>query len=65
MGQVELDRGSRATLASDAPRLRTTHESLIFVRNKVYAHTDEEINARWIVDISADLGVEGPVFVPA
>jgi hypothetical protein len=29
------------------------HEALIMVRNKVYAHTDEEIGARWIHGMDA------------
>lgn len=44
---------------------RRLHEQLIDLRNKVYAHTDEEIDARQIEDVSSIAGVPGPYFVPA
>jgi hypothetical protein len=41
------------------------HNGLILVRNKVYAHTDEEIGARWITGMDKALGVPGMPLVPA
>jgi hypothetical protein len=35
------------------PEGLAVHEALIMVRNKVYAHTDEEIGARWIHGMDA------------
>jgi hypothetical protein len=46
------------------PDYRAVHDEMILVRNKVYAHTDEEIGARWIHDMSSILGASEPVFVP-
>lgn len=45
------------------PDYRAVHNEMILVRNKVYAHTDEEIGARWIHDMSS-IGASEPVFVP-
>jgi hypothetical protein len=47
------------------PDYQSLHTELINVRNKVYAHTDEEIAARGIEDVSAIAGVPGPFYVPA
>ena len=47
------------------PDYQSLHTELINVRNKVYAHTDEEIAARGIEDVSAMAGVPGPFYVPA
>ena len=38
------------------------HGALILIRNKVYAHTDEEIEARGITDVSDIGGLDGPIF---
>jgi hypothetical protein len=46
----------------ETPGWLELHRALIVIRNKVYAHTDEEINARGIVDISPMTGGAGPVF---
>jgi hypothetical protein len=44
---------------------RSLHKALIHIRNKVYAHTDEEVEARGIEDVSAIAGVPGPLFTTA
>jgi hypothetical protein len=41
------------------------HEELIKARNRVYAHSDEEIGTRSVLDISRMLATSGPAFVPA
>jgi hypothetical protein len=47
------------------PDLRAVHDEMILVRNKVYAHTDEEINARWIHGMSEAMKRPSPVLIPA
>jgi hypothetical protein len=47
------------------PDQLTLHDELITVRNKVYAHTDEESGARWVADVSKMLKTTGPYFAPA
>jgi hypothetical protein len=46
------------------PQERFLHDDVIAIRHKVYAHTDEEIAARGIKDMSELAGVPGPLFVP-
>lgn len=41
---------------------RRLHKALILMRNKVSAHTDEEIEARGITDVSEIAGMEGPLY---
>jgi hypothetical protein len=41
------------------------HEELIKVRDRVCAHTDEEIGARWVSDSSGMLGISAPTLLPA
>jgi hypothetical protein len=42
--------------------LKRLHDALILARNKVYAHTDEEMEARGITDVSDIVGQPGPIF---
>ena len=35
------------------------------VRDKLYAHTDEEFGARWVADVSKMRGSAGPFYAPA
>ena len=48
----------------ERPDLRSVHNKMLFVRDKVYAHTDEEVEARWIHGMSEALRLPVPV-VPA
>jgi hypothetical protein len=48
----------------ETPEDLALHEELIRLRDKVYAHTDDEIKARDIEDMSELLGTNHPVFAP-
>lgn len=55
--------GSRSTIGALGdhwlprdPKQRTLHDALIKDRNKVYAHTDEEIKARWVAGAHWEAG---------
>jgi hypothetical protein len=41
------------------------HEELIRVRERVCAHTNEEIGAGWVSDSSGMLGISAPALLPA
>lgn len=48
----------------DTPGGMSLHEDLQRLRNKVYAHSDEDVESRGIQDVSHLLGGEQPVFAP-
>jgi hypothetical protein len=41
------------------------HEELINLRNRLYAHTDDDFNARWVADVSKMIGTSQPFLAPA
>jgi hypothetical protein len=49
----------------ESPSGRTLHRELVKLRDKLYAHTDEEFGARCVADVSKMLGTPGPFYAPA
>jgi hypothetical protein len=49
------------------PKQRALHDELIDDRNKVFAHTDEEVNARWVAGAHWEAGAlrKPTTFLPA